>query len=306
MSELSKVWSGLAVIALAALVASVAWAEDAAVAPEPAAEATTAAQPVSADTASADTIVATVNGTAITLGHMIVLRAQLPAEYQNLPDDVLFSGILDQLVQQTALSQSMEPAITRRDALAMENDRRSYLAGAAIEAASAMEITEEVLQALYTERYASVEPAREFHAAHILVATEDEARALKAEIDAGADFAEVAMEHSSDGAAAGGGDLGWFGLGMMVKEFEDAVVSMQAGQVSDPVQTQFGWHLVKLTETRSIAAPALADVREELLTEARQKAVETRIAELTAAATVSRAVEGIDPAILRDQTLLAN
>ncbi len=252
---------------------------------------------------TAETVVATVNGTEITVGHMLVLRQQLPAEYQSLDTAVLFKGILDQLVQQTALSQSVEGQTTRRDMLALENDRRAYLAGVAVDLAAETAVTDDALQALYAERYASTSPATEYRAAHILVATEDEARQLKVQIDAGADFADVARTNSTDGAAASGGDLGWFGRGMMVKEFEDAVVTMKAGEVAGPIQTQFGWHLVKLDETRTAAAPDLESVRADLATELQQKAVAGRIEALTAAAAITRTDEGIDPAVLQDQTL---
>lgn len=314
MSEPKSLWMGTALIALwsvtAVMAAAPARAEgttapaaEPAPAQQPAATAEVAAQgtPV-----TAQTIVATVNGTAITVGNMIVLRQQLPAEYQQLPPDVLYKGILDQLVQQTALAQSVEDKLTPRDLIALENDRRSYLAGAAIEAASGIAITDEALQEAYAAKYAAAAPSMEYHAAHILVATEEEAKALKTEIENGADFGEIAMAKSTDGAAASGGDLGWFGPGMMVKEFEDAVVAMQPGQVSDPVQTQFGWHLIKLSETRSAEAPALDTVRDDLTAELRKAAVEARIAELTTSARIDKTNEGIDPAVLQDQTLLAN
>lgn len=308
----TRFWKGVALVATLSLTAGQALAEGAAPATgapaaEPAAEpalkpaADTKAAPV-----SADTVVATVNGTAITLGHMIVLREQLPEEYQSLPDDVLFRGILDQLVQQTALAQSVEDKLTHRDDLSLENDRRAYMSGAAVQAAMAVPVTDEALQAAYDAKYGATEPTKEYHAAHILVATEEKARELKARIDGGAKFAEVAMAHSTDGAAASGGDLGWFGQGMMVREFEDAVIAMTQGTVSDPIQTQFGWHLINLTETRSASAPALESVRAELEAGLRQKAVEDRIKELTAAAKVERMEAGIDPAVISDQTLLGN
>ncbi|MDZ4095696.1 MAG: peptidylprolyl isomerase, partial [Paracoccaceae bacterium] len=115
---------------------------------------------------------------------------------------------------------------------------------------------------------------------------------------------ELARANSSDGAAANGGDLGWFGLGMMVKPFEDAVVTMQPGEVSGPIQTQFGWHLVKLSETRVASAPSLDDLRDELAAQIEQQTLEAHVAALTDAATITRPGEGIDPAVLKDQTLL--
>ena len=260
--------------------------------------------PAAAQDVSADTVVATVNGTAITLGHMIVLRETLPDQYQALPDDVLFRGILDQLIQQAALEQSLAGKITRRDELALENSRRGYLSGVALEGVVAAAVTDTALQAAYDAKYAGAGGQTEYHAAHILVDTQEKAAALKAEIDGGADFAELARANSTDGAAESGGDLGWFGPGMMVKPFEDAVLAMKPGEVAGPVQTQFGWHLIKLAETRIASAPPLDQVRDELATEIEKTAVAAAIDALTAAATVTRPGEGIDPAALKDQSLL--
>lgn len=264
----------------------------------------TLAHPAFAQDAS--TVVATVNGTEITLGHLAVLRAQLPDQYQALPDDVLFRGILDQVIQQTALSQAAESMVTRRDEIALENDRRAYLAGLALQDAVKSAVTDAALQAAYDARFTEAAPSTEYNAAHILVATEDEAKALKDQIDGGADFAELARQHSTDGAAPGGGALGWFGPGQMVKPFEDAVVALQAGQVGGPVQTQFGWHLVKLNETRTAEAPALDEVRAELAQELEQATIEARIKSAAEGATVTRNDEGIDPALLKSPTLFGN
>ena len=260
--------------------------------------------PAAAQDVSADTVVATVNGTTITLGHMIVLRETLPDQYQALPDDVLFKGILEQLIQQAALEQSLAGKTTKRDALALENSRRGYLSGVALEGVVAAAVTDTALQAAYDAKYAGAGGQTEYHAAHILVDTQEKAAALKAEIDTGADFAELARANSTDGAAESGGDLGWFGPGMMVKPFEDAVLAMKPGEVAGPVQTQFGWHLIKLAETRIASAPPLDQVRDELATEIEKTAVAAAIDALTAAATVTRPGEGIDPAALKDQSLL--
>ncbi|HEX9857239.1 MAG TPA: peptidylprolyl isomerase [Paracoccaceae bacterium] len=262
------------------------------------------AVPLAAQDLTADTVVATVNGTDITLGHMVVTREGLPEQYQALPDDALFKGILEQLIQQAALEQSMTGKTSKRDLIALENQRRGYLAGAALQDVVAGAITDEALQSAYDARFKDMAPQTEYHAAHILVDSEEKANDLKAQIDAGADFAELAKANSTDGAAANGGDLGWFGLGMMVKPFEDAVVALQPGTVGGPIQTQFGWHLIKLSETRIAQAPSLDDMRDELATEIEQAAIAAHIADLTAGAEITRPGEGIDPAALRDQTLL--
>lgn len=264
--------------------------------------AATVALPVAAqDEPGVDTVVATVNDTEITLGHMIVVRATLPQQYQQLPDEVLFKGILDQLVQQTALADSFEGELPPRVTLSIENETRSLTAGEAVEGIMAQEISDEELQAAYDEAYTDAEPAQEFNASHILVETEEEAKAIKEEIEGCADFAEVAKEKSTGPSGPSGGELGWFGPGAMVPAFEEAVVGMEEGAVSDPVQTQFGWHVIKLNETRTSEAPELEEVREELETQIRQIKVQEAIESLTEAAEVDRsAAEGIDPSVLQN------
>ncbi len=262
------------------------------------------ALPVAAEEVSAKTVVATVNGLDITLGHMIVARSTLPAQYLALPDDLLFAGILDQIVQQTALAEIGEAEISARDELVMENERRAYLAGAVLDVAAIAAVTDEALQAAYDTRFAAAEPGREYNAAHILIETELEAQAIKAEADGGADFEALAKARSTGPSGPNGGNLGWFGLGMMVKEFEDAVVKMEPGQVSAPVQTQFGWHVIKLLETRVAVTPEMAAVREELELEIQQKAVTDRIAEVTGAAVIVKTADGIDPSVIRKDELL--
>ena len=260
------------------------------------------ALPGHAEGDSAQTVVATVNGSDITLGQVVALRETLPQEYQSLADDVLFKGILEQLIQQTALSQSQEDKLTARDDVMIANQRRTYISGAALQAVVAEAVTDATIQAAYDAKYKGSAPLIEYHASHILVATEEQAKDLKVQLDGGADFAELAKANSTDGSAAGGGDLDWFGPGMMVKPFEDAVIALQPGQISAPVQTQFGWHLILLAETRNAAAPPLADVSADLSAELQRQAIEAHVTAITEAATVTR-VEGIDPTVVRSQTL---
>ena len=108
-------------------------------------------------------------------------------------------------------------------------------------------------------------------AGHILVETEEKAKDLKSQLDAGADFAALAAEHGTDGTAQRGGDLGWFVHSEMVPEFADAAFAMEPGTISDPVKSAFGWHLIKLDERRDRPAPALEEVKDALLGEVIQQ-----------------------------------
>ena len=263
----------------------------------------TLAMPAKAQDAS--TVVATVNGTEITIGHMIVARASLPQQYQELPDEVLFTGILDQLIQQSALADSYEGDLPARVAISIENETRSLKAGERLDAALANAITPEIVQSAYDERYSDVKAETEFNASHILVETEEEALALVEALEGGQDFAALAREKSTGPSGPGGGSLGWFGKGAMVPAFEAAVLELEDGGISAPVKTQFGWHVVKRNESREADLPTLDEVRADLVTEIEGTVATTTIEAVIAGATVERAdSEGIDPAILKNLKLV--
>lgn len=257
------------------------------------------------DAPTASTVVATVDGTEITLGHMILTRQALPPEYNQLPADLLFKGILDQLVQQTALASSYDGDAPRRVVLAMENNERSMIAAEEVGRVLQTAVTEAAIEEAYKATYDSADQESEFKAAHILVETEDEAKALVEELNGGADFAALAKEKSTGPSGPNGGALGWFGKGMMVPEFENAVLAMEPGAISAPVKTQFGWHVIKLEETRIKQAPPLDQVRDELRVKLEQDAVKAHIDALVEKATVNTSgSEGIDPALLSNTQLL--
>ncbi|WP_212522867.1 peptidylprolyl isomerase [Actibacterium sp. MT2.3-13A] len=253
---------------------------------------------------AAGTVVATVGDETITLGHMILMTAQLPQEYQQLPDEVLYDAVLDQLIRQTAVAQTIEGKLSTEAQLAMENERRSFLAGEALSLLAQSAVTDEALKAAYDERFANAAPELEYNASHILLETQEKAAEVRAEIAAGADFAEMAKTHSTGPTGPTGGALGWFSKGMMVKPFEDAVTALEVGQLSEPVQTSFGWHVITLNETREKATPALEEVRGELAGQIQQAAITEALDEITAAAAVTRSEEKIDPAELRNMELL--
>ena len=253
---------------------------------------------------NADTVIATVNGKELTLGHMIVLKQRLPQQYQQLPGNVLFDGIVDQLVQQTLLSDQVGTLFTGTR-LTLENEERALRANQQITIVVAGAETEEALAAAYEDAYGAIDPEEEYNASHILVETEDEAKALVETLNGGADFAELAKEKSTGPSGPRGGELGWFGKGAMVPAFEEKVISLEDGAVSEPVETQFGWHVIKLNETRIKDAPPIEDVRAELLETVQREALEAYIDELQGKAEITRTLATeIDPEILNDLSLL--
>ena len=252
----------------------------------------------------ADTVVATVNGTDITLGHMIQLKQRLPEQYRQLPGDVLFEGILDQLVQHALLGGVVEtlPLSAR---LTLENEERALLANEEVQRVASAAVTVEALQEAYDQAYGSAEPQTEYNASHILVTSEEEARALAEDLDGGADFATLAKERSTGPSGPTGGELGWFARGAMVPPFDAAVAALEVGAISDPVQTQFGWHVIKLNQTRTKDVPTISEVQGELLGGIQRAAIESRLEELRAGADIMRkTADDIDPVVLDDLSLV--
>lgn len=253
----------------------------------------------------ANTVVATVNGKDITVGHMIVARAILPEQYQQLPDEVLFDGILKQLVEQTLLADSYKGVLPKRIAISLENEERSLIAGETVEAVLVEALSDEAIQAAYDTKFANAEPTKEYNASHILVETEEEALTIKANLDGGADFAETARIKSTGPSGPNGGSLGWFGKGAMVPSFEAAVVDLDAGSISAPVETQFGWHLIILNETRNAGAPSLDEERPEIERTLRETALTSAIDALRDSAEIDQSgADAIDPSVLSNMSIV--
>lgn len=279
-----------------------------------AAVALTLALPVAAQDADADkpaeitidTVVATVNGTDITFGHMLMARASLPERFQQSPTDQLWEGLLERLIQYETLAQSDKSEETYRVQLALDNEKRELLAAEAMQAVADGAVTEEAVEAAYKADYVDADLGVEYNASHILVETEEKAKELVQELADGADFAELARANSTGPTGPNGGSLGWFGKGRMLKAFEDAVAEMEPGAVSDPVQTRYGWHVITLNETRTMDAPALEAVRPAIEQKLKQDAVQAYIEAQAEAGEVTRLdFTEIDTSVLNNLGLLA-
>lgn len=152
------------------------------------------------------------------------------------------------------------------------------------------EPTEEELKAEYNARIAEL-PKLEYHARHILVADEAKAKELIAQIDKGAKFEKLAAENSSDGSATDGGDLGWFSPTQMVKPFADALQQLEIGKyTATPVKSEFGWHIIKLEETRATTPPPFEAVKAQIGPLVNQKKFEAHLKELVKTAKVERSL----------------
>ncbi len=254
-----------------------------------------------------ETPLAEVDGQTVMLGDLIAIRRQLPQQYQQLPDQALFQGILEQLIDQTLLAEAArEAGIDERPAVAVQlrTQERAILADAYLAEQALERVSEEEIGTLYQERHVEGEPVEEVNAAHILVESEETAEELRAELDAGADFAELAEEHGTDGTASRGGELGWFTRDQMVPAFADKVFAMEPGSIAGPVETDFGYHLIKLNERRDRPAPPLEEVEGELRQELAQEARREVIEELRAGAEIAEPDSSVPPSAVRADELL--
>ena len=262
------------------------------------------ALPMTAPAQDANTVVAKVGDTEITLGHVLLMRQHLPQQYTQLADDVLLDGIVNQLVEQHLLGQGVAETDLMR--LKIENEQRALRAAETIQAIMQSTVSEDDVTSYYNEQFIDADLEQEFNASHILVETEEEAQALVTELEGGADFAELAKEKSTGPSGPNGGQLGWFGKGAMVPEFEAAVPELAPEEVSPPVKTQFGWHVVRLNEVRDIEPPELSEVRPQIEQQLRQQRITDRIAELREETEVELSFDELSADIIRNDALVSS
>ena len=202
---------------------------------------------------------------------------------------------LDNLVRARLIAQqaAKEGTTTDKDTAAMvELTRLNVLQNAVSEKyLKDKKPTEQELRAEYETQVAAM-PRLEYHARHILVATEQFANKLVADLDKGAKFDDLAKRESMDTSKDSGGDLGWFTPDRMVKPFSDAVVALKPGEFThSPVHTQFGWHVIKLEETREVAPPPFDSVKQRLETVVQTKKFKTYVDDLMKTAKVEKHLE---------------
>jgi len=253
---------------------------------------------------TAATVLATVDGTEITVGNVIAFRNKLPAKYQKLPDNVLLNGIVEQLIQQTVLADAMKAQMDTRTNIGLENANRSFLANEMLSRVSEHVVTEEEIKAAYKERYDAAVPDQEYNTSHILVKTKKEAEEIVKLLKDGADFATLAKERSTGPSGPNGGQLGWVSKGDTVEPFQNATFALAIDEVSAPVQTKYGWHVIRLNDMRNKTTPSLKDIRPQLTLELQQKAVDEQVSKLSDKAKIERVKIDIDPAIIRDASIL--
>jgi peptidyl-prolyl cis-trans isomerase C len=285
-ARLTALAAALASVAVAALAQS----PPAAPPPAPSATAPGAVAPAATPTPT-DPVVGKVDGQEIHLSDLTEAVKSLPEQYRSMPAPVLYPLMLDQLIDRKALATlarkqglDKDPAVQREVGRAEE----AALQNAMLTRDIAPLVTDTAIRARYEKDLKNKPGEEEIHAAHILVPTEDEAKAVIAELDKGGDFAALAKAHSKDPGSANGGDLGWFKRDDMVSEFATAAFALKPGEYTKtPVKTRFGWHVIKLLDRRQAAPPTFEQAHDEL----RQAMIQENLSRILADARKSVTVE---------------
>ena len=240
----------------------------------------------------ATTVVAVVEGEKVYLIEILHMAERLPDQYKQLPLPTVYPSLLQRAVdarlvaiagRQAGYSENAKVKQRLKDA-ETQIISEIYLA----EAISA-KVTEDALRADYETRKQELAGGDQVKARHILLETEEDARKVIEELDKGASFAELASERSTGPSASSGGDLGWFGRGQMVPAFSDAAFGLGSGDVTtEPVQTQFGYHVILVEDRRPSKPPSFEQARERLSSEMSQKILLSILEGLRAAAEVKR------------------
>jgi len=250
-----------------------------------------AAQAPAAGAAPQDPVVARVNGAELHRSDVLAARQMLPAQVQQIPFEQVYPQLLDTLVTNMVTAQAGrkqkladDPEVKKRVQWLQDQVIEEAYLGRYVRAA----ITDDRIKARYDQFLKDQKPQDQVDAKHILVKTEDEAKAVIADLKNGGDFAAIAKEKSNDpGTKATGGDLGWFTKDEMVPEFAEAAFKLQKGQYTEtPVKTQFGYHVILLVDRRTAPPPTLEEARPQLLALLQRELVEQKVKELRTAAKI--------------------
>jgi peptidyl-prolyl cis-trans isomerase C len=216
---------------------------------------------------ASDPVVARVNGVDIRQSDLALAEEDLGADMQSVSPEARREHLISYLADIIMVNQAAEkkkladnPEFKRRLAFL----RNKLLMGYELQEEAKSAVNDEALRQTYNDAVKTMGGQEEVRARHILVDSEDEAKTLLDQIKGGADFATLAKEKSKDPGAAEGGDLGYFTKDQMVPEFADVAFKMYPGQLSNPVKTQFGWHIIKLEDKRTKQPPEFDKVKDQI------------------------------------------
>ncbi len=239
----------------------------------------------------ADPMIARVNGVDIRQSDLALAEDEVGSSMPQMTPDQKREYFITYLSDVIILAQAAEKQnVADRDDVKhhIAFERNKVLMEALLQDTGKAALTDNAMHKVYDEAVKQMPPEEEVHARHILVPTEEEAKEIEAELKKGADFATLAKEKSKDPGAADGGDLGYFTKDQMVPEFSDAAFKLDKGQISDPVHTQFGWHIIKVEDKRIKPTPTFDQVKPQLENFVAHKAQAELVENLRKTATIER------------------
>jgi peptidyl-prolyl cis-trans isomerase C len=242
--------------------------------------------------AQTDPVVAKVNGTDIRESDLAAAEAdigsQLPPMAPDAKKDYLITYVGDMiLVSKAAEAKKLGDTDEFKKKLALA--RTKLLMEALLQNEAKTAVTDDAMKKVYADAIKDVGNEQEVSARHILVESEDDAKAISAELKKGGDFAAIAKEKSKDpGSKDTGGDLGFFTKDQMVPEFAEAAFKLDKGQVSDPVKSQFGWHVIRVDDKRTKQPPTFEQVKDQIENFVQRKAQAELIQKLRADAKIEK------------------
>lgn len=216
-----------------------------------------------------EAVIATVNGKAITEADVKLADAEIGSDLGNLPAATKRRVLVEYLIENQLFADAAEGDKLGKGAAfdeRLQYWRRRALRDTYFDKAIKDTVSEATAKTYYDDQIKALRPEEEVQARHILVETDKQAKELAEKLTAGADFVALAKEFSKDpGTKDDGGMLGYFSRGQMVPQFEEAAFNLKKGEVSQPVQSQFGWHLIKLEDRRQKQPPTFDEVKDRLL-----------------------------------------
>jgi len=239
----------------------------------------------------AEHIVARVNGIDIKSGDITIAEEDIGANLTQMPPESRREYLTTYLTDMTLVAKAAEGrklGDSEEFKQRLAYYRSKILMDLLLQSEAKAAVSDGAMHQLYDEAAKQMTGQQEVRARHILVKTEEEAKAIIADLKNGADFAELARQKSTDPGASEGGDLGYFPKEEMVPEFADAAFKLEKGQISEPVHTRFGWHVIKVEDKRESQAPPFEQVRDQLATHLVRKAQAELITKLRADAKVER------------------
>ncbi|MEM7619181.1 MAG: peptidylprolyl isomerase [Pseudomonadota bacterium] len=252
---------------------------------------------VSASAQDENKVIAKVNGQSITEKDFRFAQIEIGSEISNIPEQQRRLVLLEYLIENQLLSQAAKDNKVDQDkdfSDQLKYYQKRALRNIYFDKYVRQSVTDEEAKKVYNQQIKAITPQEEVRASHILVKTEKEAKEISEQLKKGSDFAKLAAEKSIGPSKAKGGDLGFFSKDRMVRPFAEAAFKLKKGETSEPVKTEFGWHLIKLQERRTRPLPKFEAIKDRLKASLLQQKAQSAVETLRKKAEINILDKGLD------------